>query len=139
MPDTTNIQTGHGATFVTGAFSGQVTGITPGAQSREVIPTTYLGSSGAHTKIYGDLVTNEPWSIEFQYVAGTNEPGIASTAASATFTFPDSGGDWSAGATLAGQGFFSSWTPGEITTDQLMTASATWEWSGVVTFTSATT
>ena len=128
MAAISDVRTGHATTFTTAGFTGQITSISPGAQSCEVLPTTYLGSSGAHTKIPGDLVMNEPWTIEFQYVPGLTQPTVATTAASCTIAFPI--------GTLAGQGFFSSFTPGEITTDQVMTASATWEWAGVVTYTS---
>ena len=142
MPASTDIQTGHSATFVTAALDAQLTSINPGGTTRTVIPTTYLGSSTAHTKIPGDLVMNEPWTVELQFVPGFTsqkpEEVCAATAASCTITFPTMGGDWSAGATVTGQGFFTSFVPGTITTDELLTATATWEWSGVATYTSAT-
>ena len=139
MPAITDIQTGHGATFVTGAFSGQIVSITPGAITREVVDTTHLGSSNATTRIPGDLYTAESWEIEFQFVPGTNNINVGTTAASCTITFPTYGGDWSAGATLTGSGFFSSFQPGQLANNELMMATGTWQWSGAVTWTSATT
>jgi len=140
MPTTAEIMTGHAATFVAAALTAQITSINPGGTTRNVIPTTYLGSSTAHTKIPGDLVMNEPWTIELQYVPGIAgqkpEEILAATAASCTITFPGDAA-WTSNAFVNGLGFFSSFVPGTITTDELLTATATWEWSGVATYTSA--
>jgi len=139
MPGITDIQTGHSASiaFGTTSWTANVTAINPGDVSREIIPTTYLGSSGAHTKIPGNLLQNGEWSLDFQYVVGL-EPPVAQPAETITITAPDHGGTMSSAATIAGTGFISSWTPGTITTDELMTGTATIAWSGVVTYTSAT-
>jgi len=115
---------GHGATWSGGGLTANIISISPGATTREVIDISHLASSATARKP-GDLWKNEPWTMEIEW-EGEASVVIGATATTGTITVNTSTGGTSA---LAGNGYFSSFTPGEITTDQRKTASCVWEWS----------
>ena len=127
---------GDGASFTMTGFTGDIISINNSGISRGVVDSTHLGTSAAKTFIPGDLY--DPGEVELTVQHDPNEqPPFTASATTATITYPTPSGGAS-GATHAASGFVSSWDPGNIANDELMTSSVTVKWTGAITFTDST-
>lgn len=139
--------TSSGFTFALGTstFNPLWQSMTPDEVTRAVIGVSHLeqAANSALRKIPGKLINYG--SIEFVVVFDPNDiPPIDQDPETLTITFPLDDGE-SAGATLAGTGFFSGYTPPELADiedgdEGLQKTTIVWEWDGMTgpTWTDAT-
>jgi len=125
--------TGHGTTLTFGTTTGwtpdYISIAGPGA-TREVLQTTHLGTTGAHTKAPGDLPNWQAVTCEYFYDPADGYPPIAAAAETITLTNPDAGD-----ATEVFSGFVSGFEGATRVTDELMKCNLTIEPAGAVTHT----
>lgn len=126
-----DVGTGSTITFGTSSYSASVTDIQIGGQERAVIDTSHMGTTGARTKIVGDLY--EPGTVEVSIIYDPNSEPPFGAAETITVTWPIPAGGAS-GATLAGSGFISSRSQ-SIPLEDLMTATYTIQYADDLTYT----
>ena len=134
MPE---FDTGHGATiaFTTSAFTGKFTMIGGAEVTREKLDKTHLGSGASREYREGDVADPGEFDVEIFFnpgATGTNFPPI--TAAAETITI-DLDGAGSAGAILAGTGFFIMAKQPELQTDVIMKCSGRIAWASLPAWT----
>lgn len=122
-----DVGTGLTIVFGTSGFSAEITGVNGNAISRESFKTSHMGTTGGHTKRFGDLVDPGVIDLEFQFDPD-EQPPITADPEQITITFPIPSGS-SNGATLVGTGGIKEWSWG-AELEGLMTASAQIEWTG---------
>ena len=131
----TDTFTGTTLTFATSSFTCELLSATIPGATRQAINTSHAGTTTAHTKIPSKLIDWGQLEIEFNFDPD-DEPPLDGAAETVTITFPTPSGGTS-GATIAGSGFFSNFTM-TGTNEEKMTATATIEWSGDLTWTDST-
>ena len=140
------IISGHGATLGFGAtstFSPAYTSIGGFEASRESLDTSHLGTTGARTKIGGDLFDVGPFSSTFFFdpqLTATGEgnaiddllfdSGAVSVSETVTITYPGAG----TGKSVSGSAHVTGFAIEELTTDQLLMANITIQWDDWPTF-----
>ncbi len=72
----------------------------------DVIETTHHGTTGHRTKIRGDLLDSQPFTVQVQFEGTVGLPSLSAAPELITITMPKALGE-SAGATIAGTGFVS--------------------------------
>ncbi len=131
---------GHGATLgfgTTTTFSPGYTSIGGWAAARESLDTSTLATTGARTKIGGDLFDIAPFSCEFLLdmeliEAGEADcpddllfdSGAAAAAETITVTYPNTNT-----GTCAASGHVTEWSIGDLVTDTLMTGTIAVQWN----------
>ncbi|MCA9232501.1 MAG: hypothetical protein KDA57_17765 [Planctomycetales bacterium] len=127
---------GHGSTLgfgTTTTFSPGYTSIGGWGLSRESLDTSTLATTGARTKIGGDLYDIEPFTSSYfldpDTLATTEanaiddllfDSGAVSASETVTITFPNSGA-----ATAAGAAHVTGWNIEDLVTDKLIVCSIT--------------
>lgn len=140
-----SIMSGHGATLgfgTTTTYSPGYTSIGGFSASRESLDTSTLATTGARTKIGGDLFDVGSFSCDFlidiaAIDAGASnamddllfDSGDVTAAETVTVTYPTADS-----ATCAGTANVLEWGIGDAVTDTLMTGSLVIEWSDWPTF-----
>ena len=136
----TDIGTGATITFGTSSWSATVMAINGNDISRVSIQTSHLSTASYHTKIPGDLVDPGNLELELNFDADnvtTNQPPYNQAAETVTVTFPIPATSTNvAGAKMAASGFMTNFSYG-VPLEDKMTANATIELSGVITWTDA--
>ena len=99
-----DIGTGATLTFGTSALALNWTAINIGERSIATIDTTHLGTTGQMTSMGGDLTTQTPIVVDFQWDSEAIPVELA-TAESLTVTFPQAAANTSSAATYIGTGF----------------------------------
>ncbi len=131
----TDVFTGTTLTFGTSGFTCELLGATLPGANRPAINTSHAGTTDAHTKIPGKLIDWGQLEFEFNFDSDV-EPPLDGAVETVTITFPvPSGG--TTGATVVGSGFFVGFTMTGAN-EEKMTATATIEWSGDLTWTDST-
>lgn len=123
-----DVSFGFTIVFGTSAFAAQITDITPPAQTREAIGTSYQGTTTAATYMPADLVENGELTFTIHFNPDTAAP-IDGAAETVTIT-------WPSGATWAFTGFMTAYTPG-APFNGLMTGEVTVKVSGDITIVAA--
>lgn len=131
----TDTFTGTTIVFGTSGFTCELLSASLPGASRAPINTSHAGTTVAHTKIPAKLIDWGQVEIEFNFDPD-DEPPIDGAAETVTVTFPIPAGGTS-GATLAGSMFMSNFTM-TGTVEEKMTATATLEVSGDLTWTDST-
>jgi len=122
-------------TFAT-SFCAAITNVEWSGMSRKAIDTTHSGTSGgARTFIPSDIEDYGELKVDLLFNPN-DAPPITGAAETVTVTFPIPAGGNTAG-TWAASGFLTDFQCG-IPIDDVMTATATIKFSGVVTFTDST-
>lgn len=121
----TDIGTGTTVTFGTSAFSFDLLAVNWDGITREVVNTSHMGTTTAHTKMPTDLKDSGQIQVEGAYIA-TLDPPI--DAAAETITIAPAGG----GNTWAASAFMTNFSIG-IPLEDKMTFSATLEVTGDIT------
>lgn len=127
-----DVGTGTTIVFGTSSFAAEVLQINGENVSRAVIDTSHMGTTGARTKMPGDLHDEGEVTMNIAFNPN-NEIPVDAAVETITITFPVPSGD-SNGATAAGSGFISgySWTD---PLEDKMTADITITWADDVTWT----
>ena len=135
MADAT-VDLGTGATITFSGFSAELTSITPSGAARETFESTHLGTTvaganefGGRTFVFGTLSDPGEVSVEGHFNPGYT-PQLDAAEASLVITFA-SGTTWTCSA--AG---LTSYDP-SVEVEQIMTFSATFKLSGVVSVSAA--
>ena len=125
--------TGHGTTLSFGTTTGwtpdYISIAGPGA-TRAVLDTTHLGTTGARTKIPGDLPDWQPITCEYFFDPADGYPPISAIVETVTLTNPDAGD-----AVEAGSAFVSGFEGATRVTDDLMRCTLTIQPAGAWTLT----
>jgi len=112
--------TGTTITFDTG-FMANLLSVTPFDVTREALDTSNMSTTGARTKIPGDLHDWQALSAEIQFDVD-DQPPIDQAAEDVTVTFPD-------GGSVAGSAFMTGMSA-TVEMEGIMTASVTIMWAG---------
>ena len=124
------IDTGHAATltFGTQGWTGSIIKIGGHTDSRAIIPTTNLSTTGFHTSIPGDLNSLEAFTVTC-YFAGIDLPDNTVVAESVTITDPTRA-TASTPATVIGTGYVTRRKFHDRSTDEMMIAEFDVVWDG---------
>lgn len=135
-----DVATGITLVFATSAFTAELKDVNLGF-SREMHDVTHQGSAqpssiqvGGREFLPADFADAGEVAVDFHYNP-SDIPPINLAAELITLTWPKAATDTTA-ATIAGTGFMTDFTPTGLL-DQVMTASATLKWSGVVSIVAA--
>ena len=137
MPAAADQGTGATIVFGTSSFAANITKIGGFEITRDALEVTYLGSTSRRRFQPADLWHPGEFEIEFQYDADLQPPYDQATE-TVTINFPLISG--SAGATIAGTAFCTSFTTPDLVANQVMMAKCKVHWSGATgpTFTDHT-
>lgn len=136
---------GHGATLgfgTTTTFAPAYTSLGGWGLSRESLDTSGLATTGARSKVGGDLYDVEPFTATYFFDPTTLATGEAnsiddilfdsgsvSASETVTITYPDAGA-----ATAAGSAHVTGWNIEDLVTDTLMVSSITTQFDDWPTF-----
>lgn len=96
-----DVGTGATLTFGTSSYATQILSVSYGGFEVPVVDTTYMGTTGYRTYIFGDLKEGGELTVSINY--GPDEPIPAGTKETVTLTFPIPAG-LTNGATMAFSG-----------------------------------
>ncbi len=128
--------TGHNTTlaFTTSSFVADHISITPEEITRGELDTSHLITNTDRTFVPEDLIDNGGFTAEFFFDPDmTVQPPISAAAETITISIPISG--MVNDATIAGSGFLTGWTPGQLESGELMRSSLRVKWNGKATLT----
>ena len=131
-----DIGTNATVTFANSSFNMFITDISWDGITRPAIQTTYLGTSGAHTFMPGDLYDAGSMTLQCQWDINKAIP-YGSTAETITFAPPVAPGYMTAGSWVA-VGFITD-AGVQVPLEDMMTATVTIKFTGTIATTSATT
>lgn len=123
-----DVSTGTTITFGTSSWTGAVQSIDSLSFERQVKDRTHLGTTTFRAKAPGDLQDAGGLTVRF-FFDPDDPPPITAAVETITLTFPIPVGK-SAGATLAGTAFVSSYSFSVPEADEDMTAEMTIIWTG---------
>lgn len=130
---------GRGASLTLGSgtwhTSALITSLTFGDITREPLETTRLATSTAREFMPADLYDPGTLTVEFLHHDAVAMPMGGTT--SITVTYPLQAGQTTA-ASVSGNGFCISYTPAAARVGELMRGTATFKYTGALTFTAAT-
>jgi len=131
----TDVGAGIALTFNSGFFA-EILSVDGPSLTRDPVETTHSTSSNnAKTFIPSDFYDPGELTVEINYDPDA-EPPIDQAAETVTITYPTPSGGMT-GATVAGSGFMTAFTPSSPIEDR-MTATATIKFSGDLTWTDST-
>ena len=133
-----DIGTGATLAFGTSTFTPQISEMSWGGIDREMVESTHLGSSNARTYLPGDLYDPGELNLSIFYEPGMDPP-VNAALETITLTFPlNTASGQASAATLAGSGALTSFSF-SVPLEDMITADCSFKFSGVLTWTSATT
>ena len=115
------IGTGTTISFGTSTFNGEILSVKAKGESRGVVQTSKMSTTGYHTKLPKLLVDGGSVDVElaFDPTAAANLPPITADPETITITFPKSSDSVTTQASVAFTGFVSAWDWGAPFEDKL--------------------
>lgn len=131
MAGTVDVGTGLTITFGTTSYAAEITGANFDGANVPVIDTSHMGTTGARTKRFGDLIDEGQVRVQIHFNPNAQPP--MGTEETVTITFPIPSGDTN-GATAAGTGGITE-RGMEVPLEDKMVGEYTITWTDDVTWT----